>query len=244
VLVVGLGGLGCPALLGLGPALVARGGRLTLVDDDCVDVSNLHRQILYRTADVGRPKAEAAREALDRRFPGLGVEASRLRLGPDNASDLVRGHDVVLDGTDGFSSKFLLNDACVAARVPLVHAGVVGLGGQLMSVVPGCACFRCLFEAPPPEGSAPSCAEAGVLGAVAGVVGARMAREALAILDGQPRLAGALEIYDARRRTERRVQIRPRPGCAACGNVSQSGEPSGARRGASFEAVPRRMPAQ
>jgi adenylyltransferase/sulfurtransferase len=215
VLVVGAGGLGCPALY----ALAARGVPVTVVDDDVVDVSNLQRQILHRAADVGRPKVESARDALLRRWPALEVTALALRVEAGNVDDLLsaRGFAAVLDGTDSFESKFLLNDACVRAGAPLVHGGVVGWIGQLMSVVPGHACYRCLFEAPPPPGHAPSCRDAGVLGAAAGVIGGRMAEEAIAIRDGAPRLAGALETFDARTGQRRRIAIRPRPGCAACG---------------------------
>jgi adenylyltransferase/sulfurtransferase len=127
----------------------------------------------------------------------------------------VRGWDVVVDGTDSFDAKFLLNDACVRAGIPLVHGGVVRFTGQLMSVVPGSACYRCLFEAPPPAGIAPSCQEAGIVGAFAGVIGALMAEEALAILDGRPRLAGTLLVVDGLEDRRRRITIRQRPGCEA-----------------------------
>jgi adenylyltransferase/sulfurtransferase len=215
VLVVGAGGLGCPALLELAPALAGRGS-VTIVDDDRVDRSNLHRQILHRSADVGRHKVDSARDALAARWPTLAILTEATRVDAGNVARLIGAHDLVLDGTDSFAAKFLLNDACVAAGVALVHGAVVGLGGQLMSVLPGHACYRCLFEAPPPEGAAPSCQEAGVLGAVAGVVGALMAKEALAILDGRPALAGALCVYDARTDARRRVAMRPRPSCPAC----------------------------
>ncbi len=215
VLVVGAGGLGCPALWALAPEISARGGSITIADDDVVDISNLQRQILHRTADVGRPKAESAKDALARRWPELKVEALQLRVDENSAPDLIARHDLVLDGTDNFAAKFLLNDACVAAGVPLVHGAVVRLGGQLMSVAPGHACYRCLFEAPPPDGAAPSCQEAGVLGAVCGVIGALMAAEALALLDGRPQLAGALLVYDARARERRTIRVRPRPDCPA-----------------------------
>ncbi|HEY2747219.1 MAG TPA: HesA/MoeB/ThiF family protein, partial [Polyangia bacterium] len=156
VLVIGAGGLGCPALV----ALVGRVGTVGIVDDDVVELSNLNRQILHRTEDVGRPKVTSARDALLRRVPGANVETLRARVEPDNADAVVRGWDVVLDGTDSFDAKFLINDACVRAGIPLVHGGVVRFSGQLMSVVPGSACYRCLFEAPPPRGVAPSCQEA------------------------------------------------------------------------------------
>ncbi|MGZ3429186.1 MAG: HesA/MoeB/ThiF family protein [Polyangia bacterium] len=211
VLVIGAGGLGCPALFALAP----HGLTIGIVDHDRVETSNLNRQILHRTEDVGRLKVQSARDALLRRFPSLNVETLRSRVEPDNADAVVRGWDVVLDGTDSFDAKFLINDACVRAGVPLVHGAVVRFTGQLMSIVPGSACYRCLFEAPPPEGIAPSCQEAGIVGAFAGIVGALMADEALAILDGKPRLAGTLLVVDGLKDQRRRVAIRPRPGCEA-----------------------------
>ncbi|HZS40738.1 MAG TPA: HesA/MoeB/ThiF family protein [Polyangia bacterium] len=223
VLVVGAGGLGCPALWELAPLLAARGGSVTIADDDVVEASNLQRQILHRDADVGRPKVDSAADALDRRWPRLAVYTVEARVAAHNVGALVAAHDVVLDGTDSFESKFLLNDACVRAGVPLVHGAVVRFGGQLMTVTSESACYRCLFEAPPEPGAAPSCQEAGVLGAVCGVVGALMAREALAILDGTPQLAGALMIYDALAlpdRARRRVAIRRRLSCEACARAA------------------------
>jgi molybdopterin-synthase adenylyltransferase len=212
VLVIGAGGLGCPALVALAPHVHTLG----VVDDDVVELSNLNRQILHRTEDVGRHKVHSARDALHRRFPTVNVETLRARVERDNVDAAVRGWDVVIDGTDSFDAKFLINDACVRAGVPLVHGGVVRFSGQLMSVVPGSACYRCLFEAPPPAGIAPSCQEAGIIGAFAGVIGALMADEALAILDGKPRYAGTLLVVDGVEDRRRRVVVRPRPGCEAC----------------------------
>jgi molybdopterin/thiamine biosynthesis adenylyltransferase len=212
VLVIGAGGLGCPALF----ALAGRVQTLGIVDDDIVELSNLNRQILHRTEDVGRPKVQSARDAVRRRFPSVNVETLRARVDADNVDAAVRGWDVVVDGTDSFDAKFLINDACVRAGIPLVHGGVVRFSGQLMSVLRGSACYRCLFEAPPPPGIAPSCQEAGIIGAFAGVIGGLMADEALAILDGKPRLAGAMLIVDGLEDRRRRVAVRPRPGCEAC----------------------------
>jgi molybdopterin/thiamine biosynthesis adenylyltransferase len=230
VLVVGAGGLGCPALWSLAPRLAERGASVTIADDDEVDRSNLQRQILHRDADVGRLKTASAADALERRWPALTVYVADARVTAANADALIAAHDLVLDGSDNFETRFLLNDACVRARVPLVHGAVLRFGGQLMTVTSESACYRCLFEAPPAPGSAASCQEAGVLGAVCGVVGALMAREALAILDGKPQLAGALLIYDALaapERARRRVAIRRRPSCEACGSLPQaSGSPA------------------
>lgn len=215
VLVVGAGGLGCPALMALAPEIAACGGLLGVIDDDRVELSNLNRQILHRTEDVGRDKAKSVEDALLRRHPRLRVDAIVARVDAANADAIVRQWDVVVDGSDSFASKFLLNDACVGANVPLVHGGVVQLTGQLMSIVRGSACYRCLFEAPPPAGTAPSCSEAGVVGAFAGIVGALQAKEALAIVKGAPELAGTLLVVDGRSDERRRVRIRPRPGCEA-----------------------------
>jgi molybdopterin-synthase adenylyltransferase len=212
VLVIGAGGLGCPALF----ALAGRVQTLGIVDDDIVELSNLNRQILHRTEDVGRPKVQSARDAVLRRCATVNVETLRARVDADNVDAAVRGWDVVVDGTDSFDAKFLINDACVRAGIPLVHGGVVRFSGQLMSVLRGSACYRCLFEAPPPPGIAPSCQEAGIIGAFAGVIGGLMADEALAILDGKPRLAGAMLIVDGLEDRRRRVAVRPRPGCEAC----------------------------
>jgi len=206
-LVVGAGGLGCPVAW----SLARLSAELTIVDDDRVELGNLHRQILHRTEDLGRPKAESARDAILRRWP-VKVTALNLRFGVEHAA-LIGHHDVVLDCTDAFASKFLLNDLCVAAGVPLVHGAVVGLSGQVMSVTSRSACYRCLFEAPPP--GEVGCAVAGVLGPLCGVVGVVMAEEAWALHAGQPRLAGALEIITIA--GTRLVRLRPRPGCTACG---------------------------
>jgi adenylyltransferase/sulfurtransferase len=213
VLVVGAGGLGCPALLALAPALAERDVAITIADDDVVDLSNLQRQILHRTEDVGRAKVDSAKDALERRWPRVQVRTVRARVTAENGARLVAAHDLVLDGTDSLGAKFLLNDLCVAARVPLVHGAVAGLTGQLMSILPGHACFRCLFESEP-AGGAPSCQEAGVVGAFAGVIGALMAKEALAIVAGAPALADTLLVVDGASDRRRRVTIRPRPSCA------------------------------
>lgn len=218
VLVVGVGGLGCPAAL----ALVDGGiGHLTLIDDDVVAESNLHRQVLYGTADAGRLKVEVAAEALGRRAArgraGLDVTPRVGRVTADNALALVGGFDVVLDGTDQPATKFLLSDACVRARVPLVHAGAVRWVGQLLVMRPGDPCLRCLFDdIPPAEGL--SCAEQGVAGPVVGVLGALQAERALAVLDGDPNVRGGeLVAYDGLAGTLRTVRFGRDPECRGCG---------------------------
>jgi molybdopterin/thiamine biosynthesis adenylyltransferase len=205
---VGMGGLGCPLALALGGA-----GRLVLVDDDVVELSNLARQILYRTEDVGASKAVAARAALLRRG-ARDVEAVPVRFDRDSARALLHDADVVLDGSDNLDTKFLVNDACVAAGRPFVIGGVLRAAGQVFPVRPGVdACYRCLFEEPP--GEIETCADAGVLGPTCGVVAAWQARAALALAGGaDPQaLLGRLWLLPE----GRAVSLRPRSGCRACG---------------------------
>ena len=223
VLVVGVGGLGCPAAL----ALVDGGvGHLTLLDDDVVAESNLHRQVLYGTADAGRPKVEVAAEALGRRRArggsGLDVTPRAGRVTAGNALALVQGLDVVLDGTDQPATKFLLSDACVRAGVPLVHAGAVRWQGQLLVMRPGDPCLRCLFEdIPPAEGL--SCAEQGVAGPVVGVLGALQAERALSMIDGDPGVRGGeLVVYDGLAGTLRTVHFGRDPECRGCGAKAET----------------------
>jgi len=209
-LVVGAGGLGCPLVLSLAPHV-----RLTVVDPDRVEISNLQRQILYRTADVGRLKVECAAERLTRELSGAAITPLAIRLEASNAADLVAGHDVVIDGSDSFATKFLLNDSCLEQGVPLIHGAVVGWTGHLMTVLRGYACYRCIFEAPPQAPTGASCQDGGVLGALCGVVGGWMAEEALAVLHEQPRLAGTLLVFDARVGTTRHLRPRVRASCPA-----------------------------
>ena len=216
VLVLGAGGLGCPAALALAAAGVTRIG---IVDDDRVDASNLHRQVLFTDRDLGRPKVTAFARALAGRFPAVAVEPYALRFEVENAPDLVAAYDVLLDGTDNFAAKFLANDAAVLAGKPLVHGAAVGLGGQLLTVpARGKPCYRCLFEEPPPAGVGPSCAEAGVLGPVPGVIGALAGVEAARLAKGEtPAFVGRLVQYDSRSMSVRTVRFNPNPLCAVCG---------------------------
>jgi adenylyltransferase/sulfurtransferase len=213
-LLVGVGGLGCPLALALAGA-----GRLVLVDDDVVDLSNLARQILYRTEDVGRPKVHAARAALLRRgVPASRVEAVAARFDVDSARALLHDADVVCDGSDSLATKFLVNDACVAAGRRFVIGGVLRSHGQVIAVRPGVdACYRCLFEEPP--AGVESCGDAGVLGATCATVAAWQARAALALATGEDphALLGRLLVLP----DERSIALRPRPGCAACGRAEE-----------------------
>jgi len=215
VLIIGAGGLGCPAALALGAAGARRIG---VVDDDRVDASNLHRQILFDDKDVGDLKVVAFARALARRFPALDVVTHAVRFDVTNARELISAYDVIIDGSDNFATKFLANDAAVLARRPLVHAAAVGTGGQLMTVpAGGRPCYRCLFEEPPAPGVGPSCAEAGVLGPVPGVLGALAGVEASLLLRGQaPAFVGRLLQYDSTGMTLRAVSFNPNPGCAVC----------------------------
>lgn len=165
VLIVGVGGLGCPAALALAP----HARRLTLADPDVVDPSNLHRQLLHHPADVGRPKVESAAEKLRHLFPDLSVVGVRQAVTAANADALFGLHDVVIDGTDGADTKFTLSDAAVRTQVPLIYGGVLRFSGQAMRIEKNGPCLRCLFDGPPAD--APTCAQAGVLGTMAGVVG-------------------------------------------------------------------------
>ena len=214
-LIIGAGGLGCPALLALVEAGV---GRVAVADDDIVEETNLHRQILYTDADVGRDKLDAALDALGRYVqPGQRLEAVRTRLLPENARELVRGFDVVLEGADNFATKFLAADACHLEGRPLVHGAAVRWRATVWSVAPeGRPCYRCLFEDLPPAEAGQSCAEAGVLGPVVGLAGALMADLALDVLAGTPRW-GTLFSYDGLRDRLREVPVEPRAACPLCG---------------------------
>jgi molybdopterin-synthase adenylyltransferase len=210
VLVVGLGGLGCPASLALAGAGVRR---FTFLDPDVVDVTNLHRQPWHHPADVGAAKVASAAARLRAAFPGAEVATRQERLSAANAEALFRGHAVVLDATDGVETKFLLSDAAALTRTPLVYAGVLRFEGLAMRIEPGGPCLRCLFETPPVD--VPTCAQAGVLGSMAGLVGGLMARLALTP-NPAPGLA-LLEVADGLAFTFRRVKVRRRLDCAACG---------------------------
>ena len=214
VLVVGAGALGSPVALYLAGAGV---GRLGILDDDAVELSNLHRQLLHFTPDVGVPKAESAAAKLRFLNPDIVIEPYRVRLEPANAGALVEGQDLVVDCSDAFATRYAVNAACCAARVPLVEAGVSGFTGLVMSVRPGeTACYRCAFPAEPAD--APGCAEAGVLGPAAGVVGSLQALEALRLLGGLEGalLDGFLQI-DLLGAAFVRVRTTRRPGCPDCG---------------------------
>ncbi len=220
VLVVGAGGLGSPLIQYLAAAGV---GTLGIVDDDTVDLSNLQRQILHGTPDVGRPKVDSAADAVARLNPDVRVIRHRMRLCAATLPGLLDGYDIVCDGSDNFATRFLVNDACHLAGKTLVSAAVLRFDGQLSvyKTHAGGPCYRCVFPEPPPPEAAPSCGEAGILGAVAGVMGTLQATETLReILGQEPSMAGRLLIYDARGGGFREVRIPRDPACPLCGEAA------------------------
>jgi adenylyltransferase/sulfurtransferase len=217
VLCIGAGGLGSPALTYLAAAGV---GRIGIVDDDTVDVTNLQRQILYATADVGAPKAVTAANRLRALNPQIAVDAIPLRFTAANARELVRLYDVVVDGTDTFGSRYLVNDACVLEGKPDVYGSIFRFDGQVSIFgAPGGPCYRCLYPQPPPEDLVPSCAEGGVLGVLAGIVGTWQATETLKLIlgIGTP-LIGRLLLIDTLDARLRDVRFARDPACPLCGD--------------------------
>lgn len=217
ILCVGAGGLGSPAALYLAAAGV---GRLGIVDADTVDLSNLHRQILHTTARVGTPKVDSAREVIASMNPDVEVRTHAVRLNSENILEILSEYDVVLDGSDNFPTRFLVNDACFFTKKTLVSASIFRFDGQITTIKAhaGHPCYRCLYPEPPPAGLVPSCQEAGVLGVLAGTVGVLQATEALKEVLGIGRpLYDRLMIYDALEMTFREVKIRKDPACPLCG---------------------------
>jgi adenylyltransferase/sulfurtransferase len=217
ILIVGAGGLGSPAALYLAAAGV---GTLGLIDSDLVDLSNLQRQVIHHTADVGRPKVVSAKEKIQALNPDVNVVMYEERFVAKNALDLVRGYDVVIDGVDNFPAKFLINDACFFADKPLVHGGILRFDGRVMTIVPKqSACYRCVFKNPPPPGLVASCQEAGVIGVLAGIIGTIQATEALKLVlkIGRP-LTDRMLDFDARRTAFREIRTRRNPNCPLCGD--------------------------
>jgi molybdopterin/thiamine biosynthesis adenylyltransferase/rhodanese-related sulfurtransferase len=218
VLVVGAGGLGSPVLAYLAAAGV---GRLGIVDDDVVDVTNLQRQILYQTSDVGQQKARLAAERLHALNPQITIDALPVRFDAGNARELVRVYDVVVDGTDTFSTRYLINDACVLERKPDVYGSIFRFDGQVSIFgISGSPCYRCLYPEPPPPETVPTCAEGGVLGVLPGIVGTWQANETLKLIlhIGTP-LVGRLAVIDALSGKMREFRIDRDPSCALCGDA-------------------------
>lgn len=216
VFIVGAGGLGCP----VGYYLAAAGvGSLGIVDNDDVELSNLQRQIAHSVNTLGKPKVESVKKTFEALNPDVHVKAMKERITRDNIMDLIRDYDVVVDGSDNFPTRYLINDACVMLGKPLVSGAILRFEGQVSTILPHDGhCYRCLFEEPPPPGLVPSCQEAGVLGVMPGVVGALQATEVLKILldVGRP-LKNELLIYNALSLEFRKVKVPRNPECPVCG---------------------------
>ena len=217
VLLIGAGGLGCPAGLYLAAAGV---GTIGLVDSDVVDLSNLQRQILHTNDAIGKPKTESAQRTLRALNPDVQVVRHDLRLDSSNVMDVIAPYDVILDGSDNFTTKYLVNDAAVLANKPNVYGSIFRFDGQASTFIPRQGpCYRCLFPEPTPAELAPSCDEAGVLGVLPGVVGLVQATEAIKLVLGRGRtLMGRLLTYDALEMTFHEYRVRRDPGCAVCGD--------------------------
>ena len=216
VLCIGAGGLGSPSALYLAAAGI---GTIGIIDDDVVDSSNLQRQVLHRTDRLGMPKVESAALTLTGLNSDVNVVPHQLRLNSENAEDVIKDYDLVVDGADNFQTRYLLNDVALKLGKPVIHASIYRFEGQLTVFnADGLPCYRCLYPEPPPPDQAPSCAEAGVLGVLPGVMGVLQATEAVKILLGLgTTLAGRLMTYDALHSKFRELKLRPDPACAYCG---------------------------
>jgi molybdopterin-synthase adenylyltransferase len=223
VLVVGAGGLGSPVILYLAAAGV---GTIGIADFDAVSLSNLQRQIAFRTADVGRAKTQSARDAARAINPNVRIRTHDERLTAANVREVIAGYDIVADGSDNFETRFLINDACFAEKKTLVSAAVTEFDGQLATFkahLGDLPCYRCIFPEPPPAGTVPSCSEAGVLGAVAGVMGTLQAQEVLKEITGiGESMAGHLLVYDALDTRFRKLRVKPDPACRLCSATASS----------------------
>lgn len=216
VFIVGAGGLGCPVAYYLAAAGI---GTIGLIDSDVVDLSNLQRQILHHTPDVGRSKVRSAQEKIQALNPDVRVDMYEERFTSRNARDLIRPYDVVIDGVDNFPAKFLINDACYMENKPLVHGGILRFEGRAFTIIPNrSACYRCIFKHPPPAGVVPTCQEAGIIGVVAGIIGTIQATEAIKLIlnIGTP-LTDRILDFDARTTAFREIRVKRNPACALCG---------------------------
>lgn len=217
VLIIGAGGLGAPAALYLAAAGV---GTIGIADADDVDLSNLQRQVIHTTADIGKPKVQSAKETMQAINPDVNVITYHEFITSENILDIIKDYDFILDGTDNFPAKFLINDACVMAKKPFSHAGIIRFKGQLMTYVPGQGpCYRCVFKDPPPKDAVPTCKQAGVIGAMGGVIGSLQAMEAVKYIIGQgDLLTGYLLTYDALKMEFRKVKLpHNTDACPVCG---------------------------
>ena len=216
ILVIGAGGLGSPALMYLAAAGV---GTLGIVDGDVVDMSNLQRQILHFTDDVGKEKTESAKDTIEKLNPDVKVVLHKERVYANNIANIIKDYDFIIDGTDNFPAKFLINDVCVLHKKPFSHGGILRFFGQTITHTPGNACYRCIFENPPSKGAVPTCSEAGILGVVAGVLGTIQATEALKyVLSYGELLTNSLLTFDAEKMFFRTIKIKKNPLCKICGD--------------------------
>jgi molybdopterin-synthase adenylyltransferase len=218
VLIIGAGGLGAPIALYLAAAGV---GTIGIADADTVDLSNLQRQVIHHTPDIGKPKVESAREKMQAINPDVQVVTYQTWVNADNILGIIGDYDFVIDGTDNFAAKFLINDACVLAGKPYSHGGILRFDGQTITVLPGqSTCYRCIFPAPPPKEAIPTCSQAGVIGVLPGVLGTIQATEAIKFLLGQGELlTNRLLTYDALRMRFREVPLRRNVNCPVCGET-------------------------
>ena len=218
VLIIGAGGLGAPAAMYLAAAGV---GTIGIADCDRVELSNLQRQIIHTANDVGKTKVQSAAETIKALNPDVEVITYHEYVNSKNIAAMIADYDFIIDGADNFPTKFLINDACVLGRKPFCHAGILRFEGQLMTYVPDKGpCYRCIFEAPPPKDAVPSCREAGVIGAMAGIIGSMQALEAVKYITGQGELlTGSMLIFDGLKMGWRKIKLPKRvPSCPICGD--------------------------
>ncbi|MDI6782688.1 MAG: molybdopterin-synthase adenylyltransferase MoeB [bacterium] len=215
VLIIGAGGLGAPSALYLAAAGV---GTLGIVDSDKVELNNLQRQIIHSSSTVGRPKVDSAKERINEINPDVRVIPYYTRLASENILAIIQDYDMIIDGSDNFPTRYLVNDACVLAKKPLSHGGIFRFDGQAITILPGVsACYRCLFPEPPPPGLVPSCQEAGILGAVAGIIGIIQANEVLKYILGIGNLlTGKLLVFNALDSSFRQVKVPKDVNCPVC----------------------------
>lgn len=218
VLIVGAGGLGAPVALYLAAAGV---GTIGIVDNDHVEISNLQRQIIHFTKDINVAKVESAAEKIRAINPEVTINTYQKYLCAVNIKEIIRGYDFVVDGADNFPTKFLVNDACVMEDIPFSHGGILRFDGQTMTVIPGCsACYRCSFRHPPPPDSVPTCSQAGVLGAIAGMLGTIQAAETLKYITGAGELlTDSLLSFNAKTMNFRKVRLQRQADCPVCGDT-------------------------
>ncbi len=218
VLIIGAGGLGAPCAMYLAAAGV---GTIGIADADEVDLSNLQRQIIHATEDVGKPKVQSAKETINKMNPDVTVNTYHEFVSSENIMEIIRDYDFIIDGTDNFPAKFLINDACVMAKKPFCHAGIIRFQGQLMTYVPGQGpCYRCVFKEPPPKDAVPTCKQAGVIGAMGGIIGSLQAMEAIKYITGTGELlTGYLLTFNALKPEFRKIKLpKPNGKCAVCGD--------------------------